>query len=86
MSRSVWIEWIDSAQCHGWEPIDGIIASIRDTECKICVSMGFVIHESDISITVTSTKSSKPDQASGAITIPKVAIKCTYEIKFAGEL
>ena len=80
--RVVWIEWVDSAQCDGWEPIDAILATLREAECKMCVTIGFVLHESETSITTTSSTASAPEQAIGALTIPKCAIVKMYEVDF----
>ena len=77
-----WIEWVDSAQCSGWETMESLFSTLKEAECKTCLTIGFVLHESDKSITVSSTISDLPDQSSSALTIPKCSITKMYEVEW----
>lgn len=76
----VMVEWTDSSSydVSRWRSIDEMIHKALDM-----VSIGFLLHEDDKSITVAAhlVPDSEHEQACGEIMIPRIAIKSLYFIE-----
>ncbi|WP_337746937.1 hypothetical protein [Victivallis vadensis] len=69
------VEWVDSCQGNGWQPVENSIG----TRAMRCFSIGWLIAESKDSLTLAPHVSEKDHptafhQCCGAMTIPKRAI------------
>ena len=74
------IEWIDSAtHGDGWQDLEEVLDTIQKQGILRCYSIGWVIDEDDLTLTIAATWSpdydDKPSRVHGVMTIPKVAIK-----------
>ena len=74
ISRPVYVEWIDSSSCYGWREPD----PTSDPDLK-CWTLGFLITESENSVTVASSVSAT-GHVSNQMTIPRAAITVIREI------
>lgn len=63
------IEWTDSWSPRGWQDPDGL-----DTSPCICVSVGFVLRETESHVYVAAHVVEGEASAIGTVVIPKVAI------------
>lgn len=81
MERIVFIEWEDSrGSSGGWQWASGLI---RNNYCR-CHSIGFVVGETDESITLASNIADMKEddiQVNGIMVIPKCCIKTMRDIK-----
>ncbi len=73
-SRPVYIEWLDSQSTDGWSNPD------RDHDLR-CRSLGFLVRESDESVTVATNVSAIEDVCN-QMTIPRIAITRLEEIRW----
>ena len=72
-----YIEWIDSTGYNsGWFPIKDIKdnEAIQKEDYLKCYSIGFVVLETDFSITISDTIEFVNSSIHNALTIPKMAI------------
>ena len=76
------VEWIDSSASSGWQSCE----DAAKIEPDPCMSVGFVIHETDDHLTllqsVTNRKSGK-DHADHVLAIPKCSITRTVVLRKA---
>lgn len=72
--KAVYLEWIDSSSCSNgaWNHVD--VVNLKDKEALVCITIGFILNETDTYITVYSTTDCGKYVA-GDMTIPKVAIR-----------
>ena len=72
--RVVWVEWVDSQTQHHWQNPSSIFSEKLE-----CLTIGFVVHETDDTISITSTLA-ETGTVLDTITIPKCAITRMQEV------
>ncbi len=72
--RTVWIEWLDSQTQSHWQHPSA--KAVEDIEC---VTLGFVVWETDEAIVVAATVAAT-GSVLDSITIPKVCITRLHEV------
>jgi len=75
--KALLVEWIDSASDHGWEKIKD-----SEIEHESCITLGFLVKESEDFIMIAHSIDQANDSANGRIQIPKVAIKSRKVIQW----
>lgn len=74
--KLVMIHWVDSSSRRGvWNPLEDLQIN---NDLLECVSVGFLVHESQDSVTLVSHLTAQ--QGGGDMTIPKVAVTKTQYI------
>jgi hypothetical protein len=76
MKKIIVIDWVDSIRSFDWTLIEDIDEKLLD-----CVSVGFLLKETDDCITIAQNYGLEPEQVCNLITIPKCSIKNIREIK-----
>jgi hypothetical protein len=75
--KLILIEWLDSKRLsEGWEYTEDIEPSV-----VICQSVGWILRENKSCIVIMPHRDKNKTQGCGIISIPKCAIKSTYELK-----
>lgn len=74
--KIVMIDWVDSVRAFDWTLIDEV-----DEKSMDCISVGFLLKETDECVTIAQNYGLKPKQVCNLITIPKCSIKNIREIK-----
>jgi hypothetical protein len=67
------VEWIDSVQEHGWSYLEESLKKSND-EAMECVSVGFLVKETDNFIVLAESFMMASSSVSGFMQIPKVAV------------
>lgn len=65
------VDWIDSCSQNGWHPTD---EALEKHGIGDCVSVGFVVKETDTEIFLAQSKDNAHDNLAEVIAIPKVCI------------
>lgn len=76
MNKIIVIEWIDSVRAFDWTLIEDV-----DEKSLDCVSVGFLLKETDDYVTIAQNYGLEPKQVCNLITIPKCSIRNIKEIK-----
>ena len=76
MEKIVVIDWADSVRASDWTFIEDV-----DEKPVDCISVGFLLKETDEHITIAQNYGIKPEQVCNLITIPKCSIRNIREIK-----
>ena len=74
--KIVVIDWVDSIRAFDWTLIEDV-----DEKSLDCVSVGFLLKETDKHVTIAQNYGLKPEQVCNLITIPKCSIRNIREIK-----
>ena len=74
--RIIKINWVDSVRASDWTLLEDI-----DDKPLDCVSVGFLIKETDEQITIAQNYGIKPEQVCNLMTIPRCSIKDIKELK-----
>lgn len=74
--KIVEIDWVDSVRAFDWTLMEDV-----DEKSLDCVSVGFLLKETDEHITIAQNYGIKPEQVCNLITIPKCSIRNIREIK-----
>ena len=69
------IEWVDSVRAFDWTLLEDV-----DEKSLDCISVGFLLKETDNCVTIAQNYGIKPEQVCNIITIPKCSIKNIREI------
>ncbi len=82
--RPVYVEWVDSTAIIGWLSPRALA---REAVGLRCETFGFLVHEDEEAITVSSSISLTPDgkginSSSDPMTIPRCAIRVLHHIVF----
>lgn len=78
-NRLVLIEWVDSYSFYEqWD----FIKEIAEPEIVKCISVGFVIKETDDSIMILPHISGENEAGRGGICIPKISIIKTIKLNY----
>lgn len=77
MKKIIVIDWVDSIRDFDWTPIEDVDENSLD-----CVSVGFMLKETDDYVTIAQNYGLEPEQVCNLITIPKCSIKNIREIKY----
>ena len=64
------VEWVDSVRASDWTYAEDV-----DEKPMNCISIGFLMKETDDSITIAQNYGLKPEQVCNIMTIPKCSIK-----------
>lgn len=67
----VLVEWIDSRRGEGWTLVEELR---KDRKPTICKSVGWVIGEDKVSLTLSGNLGEDPEQCCGDMTIPTKCI------------
>ena len=70
------IEWVDSVRASDWTYVEDVDENPMD-----CVSVGFLMRETEDSVTIAQNYGLKPEQVCNLITISKCSIRNIREIK-----
>lgn len=70
------IEWVDSVRASDWTYIEDV-----DEKPMNCISVGFLLKETNDSVTIAQNYGLKPEQVCNLMTIPKRSIRSIKEIK-----
>lgn len=76
VGRIVVIKWIDSVRASDWTLLDDV-----DEQSLDCISVGFVINETNKVITIAQNYGIKPEQVCNLMTIPRCSIISIEELK-----
>lgn len=68
--NAVCIEWVDSVRSFDWQLSEDV-----DTKPIECVTVGYVVNETDDFVSVAGTIGLEPPQVCQVITIPKCAVR-----------
>ena len=74
--KIVVIDWVDSARAFDWTLMEDV-----DEKSLDCISIGFLLKETDSHVTIAQNYGLKPEQVCNLITIPKCSIRNIREIK-----
>ena len=74
--KIVVIDWVDSVRAFDWTLIEDV-----DEKSLDCISVGFLLKETDNHVTIAQNYGIKPEQVCNLITIPKCSIRNIREIK-----
>ena len=74
--KIVVIDWVDSVRAFDWTLMEDV-----DEKSLDCVSVGFLLNETEEHVTIAQNYGLKPKQVCNLITIPKCSIKNIREIK-----
>ena len=74
--RIIKINWVDSVRASDWELLEDVDNKLLD-----CVSVGFLIKETDEQITIAQNYGIKPEQVCNLMTIPRCSIRDIKELK-----
>ena len=74
--KIVVIDWVDSVRAFDWTLIEDV-----DEKSLDCISVGFLLKETDNHVTIAQNYGIKPEQVCNLITIPKCSIRNIMEIK-----
>lgn len=74
--RIIKINWVDSVRASDWALLEDI-----DDKPLDCVSVGFLIKETDEQITIAQNYGIKPEQVCNLMTIPRCSIRDIKELK-----
>ena len=72
------VSWIDSCGSGGWRPADVIAGAAG---CTVCESIGWLARDDGREIVVAGHRSQSTDEYSGAMAIPRVAIKSIRRVR-----
>ena len=75
MNRIERIDWLDSCSHDGWHSAGDIAY-----EPVKCVTVGYLVHETDTSVTLAQSVHDG-DQRAGVMTIPKAVIQTRMHLK-----
>ena len=64
--KIVFIEWVDSVRASDWTYVEDV-----DEKPMDCISVGFLIEETNDSVTIAQNYGLKPEQVCNLMTIPK---------------
>ena len=70
------IEWVDSVRASDWTYVEDV-----DEKPMDCISVGFLLKETEDSVTIAQNYGLKPEQVCNIMTIPKCSIKNIRKIK-----
>lgn len=70
------IEWVDSVRASDWAYVEDV-----DEKPMDCISVGFLLKETEDSVTIAQNYGLKPEQVCNLMTIPKRSIRSIKEIK-----
>lgn len=73
--KTVVIEWVDSVRAFDWTLLEEV-----DEKSLDCISVGFLLKETDNCVTIAQNYGINPEQVCNIITIPKCSIKNIREI------
>lgn len=76
MKKIVLIDWKDSVKNSDWTLMEDV-----DEKPVNCISIGFLLKETDDYVTIAQNYGLEPEQVCNLITIPKCSIKNIMEIK-----
>lgn len=76
MERIVVIDWVDSIRAFDWTLMEDLDEKLLD-----CISVGFLLNETEEYVTIAQNYGLKPKQVCNLITIPKCSIKNIRKIK-----
>ena len=74
--KIVVIDWVDSVRAFDWTLMEDVEEKSLD-----CISVGFLLKETDRHITIAQKYCIKPEQVCNLITIPKCSIRNIRKIK-----
>lgn len=74
--KIVVIDWVDSVRASDWVLMEDVNEKSLD-----CVSIGFLIKETNKHVTIAQNYGANPEQVCNLMTIPKCSIKHIREIK-----
>ena len=74
--KKVIIDWVDSVRASDWTYTEDI-----DGKTMNCISIGFLLKETDDSVTIAQNYGLNPEQVCNLMTIPKCSIRNVREIK-----
>lgn len=69
------IEWVDSVRASDWTYVEDV-----DEKPMDCISVGFLVEETNDSVTIAQNYGIKPEQVCNTMTIPKCSIKSIRKI------
>lgn len=69
------IEWVDSVRASDWTYVEDV-----DEKPMDCISVGFLLKETEDSVTIAQNYGLKPEQVCNLMTIPKRSIRSVKEI------
>ena len=75
LMKVVVIDWVDSVRAFDWTLLEEV-----DEKSLDCISVGFLLKETDNYVTIAQNYGIKPEQVCNIITIPKCSIKNIREI------
>ena len=75
----VYVEWIDSSRTGGWTSGREAVIPYEKLACE---SIGFLVNDSEDSITITSSLAMPERGCLNALTIPKCAIRKMHYVVF----
>lgn len=80
--RLVWIRWLDSggSSHRMWENTDTLVERSEKDNLE-CESVGWIIHENEIGMTVAGHRAESTDNWEGVLIIPKCSILEIIDIK-----
>lgn len=67
--KIVVIDWVDSVRSFDWTLMEDV-----DEKSLNCISVGFLLKETDNHVTIAQNYGLKPEQVCNLITIPKCSI------------
>lgn len=70
------IDWVDSVRAFDWTLMEDV-----DEKSLDCISVGFLLKETDKHITIAQNYGLKPEQVCNLITIPKCSVKDIKKLK-----
>jgi len=76
----VLVEWTDSGSAHQWDSIK----AHSDHEPCYCMSVGFLLVETDKAVVLVQSIDDGNQNAAGSMTIPRVAVTGVYHL-FMGD-
>ena len=74
--KIVVIDWVDSVRASDWVLMEDVNEKSLD-----CVSIGFLIKETNKNITIAQNYGTNPEQVCNLMTIPKCSIRNIRELK-----
>ena len=74
--RIIKINWVDSVRASDWTLLEDVDDKLLD-----CVSVGFLIKETNEQITIAQNYGIKPEQVCNLMTIPRCSIRDIKELK-----
>ena len=74
--KIVVIDWVDSVRASDWVLMEDVNEKSLD-----CVSIGFLIKETNKHVTIAQNYGENPEQVCNLMTIPKCSIRNIRELK-----